>query len=253
MCYNRDDISTGIIRMGKVILVCSGSGGAGKTTFAVNLSVALAAKGKRVLLFDINVGRRNADIYLGMEDRILFDLGDVMSGLCSIDKAIIPYDLCEGLYILACPQYREIEGFGPGHVRALTDVLKRRFDYVITDCPVSIGGTLRTFSAGADAALILTVQDHASVRNADALSEKLACLGVEKRFFAINRIDRQYSGSESIPSVNYIARTITVPLVGMVTEDPSINIANNTGFPVAMDPSCDMARRFSAMADRLTV
>ena len=76
--------------MGKVILVCSGSGGAGKTTFAVNLSVALAKKGQRVLLFDINVGRRNADIYLGMEDRILFDLGDVMSGLCSLDLHFFP-------------------------------------------------------------------------------------------------------------------------------------------------------------------
>ena len=239
--------------MGKVILVCSGSGGAGKTTFAVNLSVALAKKGQRVLLFDINVGRRNADIYLGMEDRILFDLGDVMSGLCSLDKAIIPYDLCEGLFILACPQYREIEGFGPGHVKALADFLKNRFDYVITDCPVSLGGVLRTFSSGADAALILTVPDHASVRNADALSEKLSSLGIEKRFFAINRIDKQYSGTEIIPSVNYIARTLSIPLIGMVSEEPSINIANNSGYPLAMDPSCDMARRFSAMAERLTV
>ena len=237
--------------MGKVILVCSGSGGAGKTTFAVNLSVALAKKGQRVLLFDINVGRRNADIYMGMEDRILFDLGDVMSGLCSLDKAIIPYDLCEGLYILSCPQYREIEGFGPGHVKALSEALKKRFDHIITDCPVSLGGTLRTFSAGADAALILTVPDHASVRNADALSEKLAFLGVEKRFFAINRIDKQYSGSETIPGVNHIAKTLPIPLIGMVSEDPSIHLANNSGYPVAMDASCDMARRFSAMADRL--
>ena len=206
-----------------------------------------------MLLFDINVGRRNADIYLGMEDRILFDLGDVMSGLCSLDKAIIPYDLCEGLFILACPQYREIEGFGPGHVKALADVLKKKFDCIITDCPVSLGGVLRTFSSGADAALILTVPDHASVRNADALSEKLSSLGIEKRFFAINRIDKQYSGTEIIPSVNYIARTLSIPLIGMVSEEPSINIANNSGYPLAMDPSCDMARRFSAMAERLTV
>ena len=239
--------------MGKVVLVCSGSGGAGKTTFAVNLSVALAKKRQRVLLFDINIGRRNADIYMGMEDRILFDLGDVMSGLCTLDKAVIPYDLCEGLFILACPQYREIEGFGPGHEKALFEALKKRFDYVITDCPVSLGASLRTFSSGADAALILTVPDHASVRNADALSEKLASLGIEKRYFAINRIDKQYSGSDCIPGVNYIARSITIPLIGMVSEDPAINIANNSGCPIAMDASCDMARRFAAMAERLVL
>ena len=238
--------------MGKVILVCSGSGGAGKTTFAVNLSVALAKKGRKVLLFDLNVGRRNADIYLGMEDRILFDLGDVMSGLCNLDKAIIPYDLCEGLYILSCPQYREIEGLSAGHVKTLYTALKERFDYVISDCPVSLGGVLRIYSAGADAALILTLQDHASVRNCEALSEKLAALGVLKRFVAINRIDQSYSGSDCVPGINYIAKTIGLPLVGMVSEEPAIHIANNSGSPIAMESSLDMARRFDAMSGRIT-
>ena len=237
--------------MSKVILVCSGSGGAGKTTFAVNLSVALAKKGLRVLLFDLNVGRRNADIYLGMEDRVLFDLGDVMSGLCSLDKAIISYDLCEGVYILSCPQYREIDGFSSGHVKALYTALKQRFDIIVADCPVSLGGVLRTYSCGADAALMLTVQDHASVRNCEALSEKLAALGITERYFAINRIDKSYSGSDSIPGINYIAKTIQVPLVGMFTEDPSIHICNNSGSPVAMNEGSDMARRFANMADRI--
>ena len=85
------------------------------------------------------------------------------------------------------------------------------------------------------------------------MSEKLASLGIEKRFFAINRIDRQYSGSEHIPGVNYIAKTLSIPLIGMVSEDPSINIANNSGYPVTMDTACDMARRFSAMSERLIV
>ncbi len=239
--------------MGKVLLICSGSGGAGKTTFAVNLSIALAKQGKRVLLFDINVGRRNVDIYLGMEDRILFDLGDVISGLCKLDKAIIPYDLCDGLSILACPQYREIEGFGAGHVKALFEALRQRFDVIVTDCPVSIGTTLRVFSSGADSALLLTVPDHTSVRNAEALNEKLAALGIEKRFFAINRIDKQYSGTGSIPGINYIARTVQLPLVGMVSEDPAIHIANNSGMPVVLDSSTDMAMRFEAIAQRLDI
>ena len=151
--------------MGKVILVCSGGGGTGKTTFAVNLSSVYARQGKNVLLLDLNMGRRNADIYLGMEDSILFDLGDVISGRCRLEKAIVSHSECDGLHLLSCPQYREIEGFKEGHAKALYNVLRERFDIVIVDCAVSVGKRLRTAAAGADAALILTIPDHSSVRS----------------------------------------------------------------------------------------
>ena len=238
--------------MGKIILSCSGSGGTGKTTFAVNLSVAAARQGLNVLLLDLNMGRRNADIYLGMEDRILFDLGDVVSGLCKLDKAIIHHDLCPGLSLLSCPQYREIDGLSPGHVKALYNVLRNRFDVVIVDCPVSVTGILRTFACGADAALMLTVPDHSSVRNTEALCEKLEELGVSERYYAINRIDRQYSDSDNIPGINYITRSINAPLVGMVSEEPGIHISNNSGIPAALADGSDIARRFADIASRIT-
>ena len=237
--------------MGRVILVCSGKGGVGKTTFAVNLSIACAKKGQKVLLMDLNVGRRNIDIYLGMEDRILFDLGDVISGLCRLDKAIAAYDLCAGLYILACPQYREIEGFGPGHVKALYDRLRSDFDLIIVDCPVSLGGVLRTVAGDADTALIVTIQDYSSVRNADALNEKLQTLGVSRRFFAINRMEKQYSGAVNIPSLSFITKALQIPLVGIVSEEPAIHLANNSGYPVALEDGSDMELRFLQMAARI--
>ena len=238
--------------MGKVILSCSGNGGTGKTTFAVNISVAAAKQGLNVLLLDLNMGRRNADIYLGMEDRILFDLGDVVSGLCRLDKAIIKHDLCPGLSLLSCPQYREIEGMGPGHVSALYKTLRERFDLIVVDCPVSVTGLLRIFASGADAALMLTVPDYSSVRNTEALCEKLEELGVEERYYAINRIDRQYSDSDNVPGINFIARSINAPLVGMVSEDPAIHISNNSGIPAALADGSDMARRFEDIAARIT-
>ena len=238
--------------MGKVILSCSGSGGTGKTTFAVNISVAAAKQGLKVLLLDINMGRRNADIYLGMEDRILFDLGDVVSGLCRLDKAIISHDLCPGLSLLSCPQYREIEGISAGHVNALYNALRARFDLVVVDCPVSVTGVLRIFASGADAALMLMVPDYSSLRNTEALCEKLEEIGVEERYYAINRIDRQYTESDNVPGINYITRSVNAPLVGMLSEEPIIHISNNSGIPVALADDSDTARRFADIAARIT-
>ena len=238
--------------MGKVILSCSGSGGTGKTTFAVNISAAAAKQGLSVLLLDLNMGRRNADIYLGMEDRILFDLGDVVSGLCRLDKAIISHDLCPGLSLLSCPQYREIEGISAGHVNALYRTLRSRFDLVVVDCPVSVTGLLRVFASGADAALMLTVPDFSAVRNAEALCEKLEEIGIKEIYYAINRIDRQYTDSNNVPGINFITRSINAPLVGMVSEDPLIHIANNSGIPVAFADGSDIARRFADIASRIT-
>ena len=237
--------------MGKVLLCCSGSGGPGKTTFAVNISVAAAGQGLNVLLLDLNMGRRNADIYLGMEDRILFDLGDVVSGLCRLDKAIIKHDLCSGLSLLSCPQYREIEGMTAGHVSALYNTLRDRFDLVVVDCPVSVTGVLRVFASGADAALMLTVPDFSSVRNTEALCEKLEEIGVAERYYAINRIDRQYSDSDNVPGINFITRSINAPLVGMVTEDPAIHICNNSGQAAITTENPLVKQVFSDMADKL--
>ena len=237
--------------MGKVLLCCSAAGGSGKTTFAVNLGAALAQRGLKVLLADLNMGRRNVDIYLGIEDRILFDLGDVMSGLCKLEKAMIPHDLCSGLYVLSCPQYREIEGFGPGHAKALYTRLKEDFDYVIVDCTVSMGSFLRTVSNGADAALMIVCPDYVSIRNTEALAEKLLSLGVERLFYAVNRMSEAFVSDRSVPSLIFITRTLSLPMIGIVSETAEIHIANNSGCPIATDRYSDMGRRFSQMAERL--
>ena len=237
--------------MGKVLLCCSAAGGSGKTTFAVNLGAALSARGFKVLIMDLNMGRRNVDIYLGVEDRILFDLGDVMSGLCRIEKAIIPHDICSGLFLISCPQYREIEGFGPGHAKALYSKLRADFDFVLVDCPVSLGSFLRTVSSGADAALMIVCPDYVSVRNTEALAEKLISLGVEKLFYAVNRMNEKYASESSVPTLTFITRTLSLPIIGIVSETPDIHMANNAGCPIAADIGSDMGRRFAQMAERL--
>ena len=237
--------------MGKVLLCCSAEGGSGKTTFAVNLGAALSQRGFKVLLADLNTGRRNVDIYLGIEDRILCDLGDVMSGMCKIEKAIIPHDICRGLFVISCPQYREIEGFGPGHAKALYTKLKADFDYILVDCPVSLGSVLRTASNGADAALMIVTPDYVSIRNTEALAEKLISLGIEKLFYAVNRMNEKYASENSVPSLTFITRTLSLPLIGIVSETADIHIANNAGCPIAADSNSDMGRRFAQMAERL--
>ena len=215
--------------MGEIILVASGKGGSGKTTFAVNIAGNLAENGYRTIVLDFNVGLRNADIYMGMENRVVFDLGDVVSGVCGIEKAIVGSFQSDHPDLLCCPQYKEIEGFGEGHVHALYSLLRERYDYVIVDSPAGLGRDFCCAAAGADRALILLTMDHLALRNADAVDRRLEAIGIAKRFSAINLVNRSTWGSESLPDIDTVSKTLGCPLIGIIQADDSIHLANNEG------------------------
>ena len=237
--------------MGKVVLVCSGKGGVGKTTLVSNLGVSLAQKGLRTLVLDMNIGLRNDDIYLGMEDSILFDLGDVLSGVCSLEKAIICHDLCRNLFLLSGPQYREIDGFSASHIRTIYAKLKKEFDIILVDCPVVTGLSLVNLTSGADEALVVITTDYASVRNGDAVSRKLAGLGVFTRYHAINMVQQETYKSEGLPDLLFITKSLETPCIGVIPYDVNIHLANNNGYPSALTEGSYLVNSFSEMADRM--
>ena len=128
--------------MGKVILVSSGKGGTGKTMFSVNLGAVLAQREKRVILIDLDMGLRNMDIYLGMENKVVYNIMDVVSGICRIKKAMIKVDGFETLYFMAASPRRDDRDITPLHMEVLCGKLRRYFDYIIIDCPAGIGDML---------------------------------------------------------------------------------------------------------------
>lgn len=237
--------------MGSTILVTSGKGGTGKTTFAVNLGYMIAKAGARVLLLDLNFGLRNIDIYLGLENRSVFDLGDVASGICRVEKALIQHDVNPNLYLLNCPQYKEITGFTGAHLRMLCDSLRKEYDYIIMDVPSGVGSMLCDAASAADEALVVITPDYVSVRNGDTIDQKLANLGVEKRFYAVNRVSQADPEETGLPGADYISRFFNTPLAGIVTEDEAINIANNSGMPACSAADSYIARNFAKIAARL--
>lgn len=237
--------------MGKVVLVASGKGGVGKTTIATNLGVALARKGARTLILDMNVGLRNDDIYLGLEDSILFDFGDVLSGMCKLEKAIVGHSLCPGLYLLSGPQYREVDGLSASHIRTMYAKLKKEFDFVLVDCPVVTGLSLVNLTSGADEAIIVTTPDYSAVRNGDAINRKLSALGVFESCHVINMIQQETFMADSLPDLLFISKSLESACIGVVPYDVDINLANNNGTPIALNNNSYLAKSFLEMAGRL--
>ncbi len=237
--------------MGTSILLVSGKGGVGKSTFAVNLGHTLAAAGAKTLILDLNIGLRNDDIYLGLENLALFDLGDIVSGVCRVEKAVVQSDLQDGLFMLPCTQSKEIDGLSPDHIRLLCDILKKEYDFILIDAPVSVGSALNCAAAGADVSLLIVTPDYTSVRNGDAVDKKLESLGIKKRFYALNRVLPEFIGESGLPDADYLSGIFDIPLAGIVMEDDAIHIGNNMGCPAAMDDDSYISRNFAEIASRL--
>ncbi|MBQ4506542.1 MAG: AAA family ATPase [Firmicutes bacterium] len=237
--------------MGKILAITSGKGGSGKTTFAVNLGYTLAVQGKKVLLLDFNIGLRNIDIYLGVQDRVLFDFGDYLSGTCRLRKAIIKDENLPGLSLLSCPQIRDIKGLSQKHVSTLLGQLRDMYDVIIIDTPTGIGETFRNVVSCCDMALLVVTPNYSSIRNSDTVSKRIEALGIE-RFHVINRVSVQPAGSP-LPGVEEIEKVLSLPLAGIISEDPNIDLGNNAGRPVVSARGSYIARNFEGIASRLSL
>ncbi|MBR0130376.1 MAG: AAA family ATPase [Firmicutes bacterium] len=238
--------------MGSVILLASGKGGCGKTTMAVNLGHILASQGFKTLLLDLNIGLRNLDLYMGLQDQVLFDLGDYLTGTCRLSKALVQDDKQENLSLLSAPQLRGIKGLTPTHIKVLCEHLKKIFDYIIIDSPTGISSELANAAAGADIALIILTQDFEALRNAETVDKKLEALGIRERYYAVNKIYPQLLENEALPGLEHIAQTMKSPLAGLIAYDLNIHIGNNMGLPVVKSGTTTITKAFEDIADRLT-
>lgn len=237
--------------MGKVILVSSGKGGVGKTTLTTNLGVALAKQGKKTLILDMNMGLRNDDIYLGLQDSILFDFGDVLTGMCKLEKAIVRHDCVDDLCLLSCPQYREIEGLSAEHIHTIYTKLKNQFDFVLVDCPLLNGNQIVNYTFGADSAIVVLTPDYVALRNADAVNRKLGSIGMFDRKYVVNKILQENYGSEDLPDLMNISKSMETLCLGVIPFDNSIHLSNNMGEPIATSDDSYLAKTFDEMAGRL--
>lgn len=237
--------------MGKVILVSSGKGGTGKTMFSVNLGATLARHGNRVMLLDMDMGLRNMDIYLGMENRVIYNIMDVISGICRIKKAMLKVTGFETLYFMAASPRRDDRDITALHMEVLCNKLKKYFDYIIVDCPAGIGDLFDVSMAAADKTVIVTEPEVASLRDADTTERYLRDNGMENIYIVINKVKMELMQQGLVPSLSEIINMFKSPVAGLIQYDENIHISTNKGIPIVCKKDTYIERNFVDMAVRI--
>lgn len=237
--------------MGKVILIASGKGGVGKTVFASNAGAKLAQEGYKVVLIDMNMGLRNLDICLGLENRVVYDVADVLTGMCRIKQALIRDRRFPELYLMSAPQNKQKAEITPLHMKVLCNKLKRNFDFIIIDAPAGIGEDLAIAAAGVDSAVIVTVPEYAAVRDADMLDQVLLELGIKKRTYVINKVMANLISTGLVPSIAEIAEIMRPNMAGIIQYDENIHIAANNGLPIVYREGTYIEKNFQKILERI--
>lgn len=237
--------------MGKVYVVTSGKGGVGKTTTTANLGAALALRGKRTLLIDTDTGLRNLDIALGLDGGIVYDLVDVVSGVCEPQRAILRHRSIDGLFLIPAAQTKDKSYVTATQMRCLTEELGQDYDFVLIDCPAGIEQGFESAVAGADGAVIVTVPELSGIRDADRVLGLLEREEITEQLLVINRLRPSLVSRGLMPDVEDVMDYLSVNLLGAVPEDEKIVIAANTIDLVATDTKSEAGRAFRNMAARL--
>mgnify|MGYP001150999548 FL=1 len=236
---------------GRVIVVTSGKGGVGKTTTAANIGVGLALLGRKVCLIDADIGLRNLDVVLGLENRIVYDLTDVVEGSCRLRQALIKDKRTENLFLLPAAQTKEKDAVSPDQMRTLCDELREEVEYILVDCPAGIERGFKNAIAGADEAVIVTTPEVAAVRDADRIIGLLEAAELYEPRLIVNRIRPQMVRKGDMMGIEDIIEILAIDLLGVVPDDEDIIVSTNRGEPVVLDRRSRAGQAYSNIARRL--
>ncbi len=237
--------------MSEVIVVTSGKGGVGKTTTSANVGTALTLAGKKVVLVDADIGLRNLDVVMGLENRIVYDLVDVVEGRCRLKQALIKDKRFEGLFLLPAAQTRDKNAVSPEQMKKLCDALKEDFEYILLDCPAGIEQGFKNAIAGADRALVVTTPEVSAVRDADRIIGLLESHGVSKIQLIINRVRMNMVKRGDMMAMEDVVEILAIDLIGVVPDDETIVVTTNKGEPAVIEGSSLASKAFKNIADRV--
>lgn len=215
--------------MSEVIVITSGKGGVGKTTTAANIGTGLAMLGKKVAVVDTDIGLRNLDVVLGLENRIVYNLVDVINGSCRMKQALIRDKRHPDLYLLPSAQTKDKSAVTPEQMIKLTEQLREEFDFVLLDCPAGIEQGFRNAIAGADKALVVTTPEVSAIRDADRIIGLLEANEIRDIHLIINRLRPDMIARGDMMSVDDVIEILAVDLLGTLPDDKQIVIAANQG------------------------
>ncbi len=215
--------------MARVISVLSGKGGVGKTFFSANVSAALSDLNKKTLAVDLDVGLRNLDLALGMQDSSPFDLADVVSGETPAGQAIAVHPLHKNLYFLGGAQFADFSDIPEESLEKLIEDFKEEYEYIIIDCPAGVGRGFKVAAKLCDSAVLVTTPENSAVRDCERTASLLRECGVDDIYLAVNRVRPKEIKKSWLLNIDDIIDTVGVKLLGLIPEDPAVSVRYNRG------------------------
>lgn len=236
---------------GKSIVITSGKGGVGKTTITANIGTALAMLGKKVVLIDADIGLRNLDVVIGLENRIVYDIVDVVEERCRLEQALIKDKRYRHLFLLPAAQTRDKSAIKEKQMKDLIQGLKESYDYILIDSPAGIEHGFLNAVSGADEAIIVTTPEVAAVRDADRIIGLLESRGLNDPQVIINRIRADMVRRGDMMTIEDMIEILAINLLGVVPEDEDIIVSTNRGEPIALQEKSKTGEALRNIARRI--
>lgn len=237
--------------MGVSIVITSGKGGVGKTTTTANIGTALAAHGKKVVVVDGDTGLRNLDVLMGLENRIVYTIIDVIEGRCRLKQALIKDKRFPNLCLLPTAQTKDKDDITAQQMLKIVKELKEEFDYVLIDSPAGIEQGFENSVIGADKAVVVVNPEITSVRDADRVIGKLDAKGLEDHSVIVNRMNYVMTQRGDMLDVSDIIETLSIELLGVVPDDKEITVSTNKGEPIVLEQEARAGEAFRNIAKRI--
>ena len=236
---------------GRTIVITSGKGGVGKTTTTANIGTGLAMRGHQVVVIDTDIGLRNLDVVMGLENRIVYDLVDIIEGRCKMHQGMIRDKHNYELYLIPAAQTRDKNCIDPQQLKDLCQKLEREFDYVLIDCPAGIEQGFKNAIGAAEEAIIVTTPEVSAIRDADRVIGLLEAADLRRPKLIINRVRPGMVRRGDMMDKDDIVELLAVDILGMVPADDKLIIATNQGIPVIHDKKSTSGAAFSRISARI--
>ena len=237
---------------GRVIVITSGKGGVGKTTTNANIGTALARAGNKVVMIDTDLGLRNLDLLLGLENRIVYTIVDVVEKRCKLKQALVKDKKNPNLCLLAAAQTRDKTAITEEQLKDICEQLKKDFDYILVDCPAGIEQGFQNAVAGANEAIVVTTPEMSAVRDADRIIGLLeAKEEIESYKLLLNRVRPNLIKSNDMMSVEDVVEILSADLIGIIPEDTGIITSTNKGEPIVNDENSLAGQAYRNVAHRI--
>ncbi len=237
--------------MSKVITVTSGTGGAGKTFFCSNLGAALADKGNKIVVIDLDLNLKNLDMYLGLESKVVFNIKDVLDGVCRLRQALVRDKRFDHLFMIAGPTFNDERVITSNTFINLIEILKKYFDYIIIDTSTGKGRSVELAASVSDINIIIFEPSAIALRDTEIMIDYIKKIKNQNIFFTLNKVHLQLIDEKLVPTLNEISEKLKAELLGIIQYDENIIISNNYGEPVILNKDSYISKNFETILERL--